>query len=269
MKITVLSAFIFLIPALSIAGQWACPDGKTYPVALTFDDGPSVNNTPKVLDVLKKNKIQATFFVSASRLDAPRDALESYQLMNRMRREGHVIGSHTYNHLHHAKEMTLEEAEADIAKAKALLRGYENPILRLPYGDGAFPNYNSQAQARNDAVMDLVKRYNYQHVLWDIDTNDWNKLAHGQIVPTMMREICLKHGGIILMHDIQTNTAAHLQEWIDIIRSEGHVIVPLSHFVPAAKYYDSNPKEDCPDCTSKQKKKKDKGFLHWLDKRLD
>jgi peptidoglycan/xylan/chitin deacetylase (PgdA/CDA1 family) len=56
-------SFIFSLSLLVKVANAACPDGKTYPVHFTFDDGPHTVLTPKVLDVLKEEKVPATFFV--------------------------------------------------------------------------------------------------------------------------------------------------------------------------------------------------------------
>lgn len=68
--------------------------GKT--IALTYDDGPSVENTPKLLDVLAKNRVKATFFVLGAQL--ANGAGEERKILARAFRDGHVIGSHTFSH---------------------------------------------------------------------------------------------------------------------------------------------------------------------------
>lgn len=207
----------------------ACPDGNTYPVTLTFDDGPHNVLTPRVLDVLKEEKVKGTFFVLGERFQGGKDNPNNktaYSLLDRMKKEGHLIGSHTYHHLAHSK-LSPESMKDNITKPNALLKDYLSPILRLPYGDGSFRSSNEAVQRKNDIVMDTVKKAGFTHVGWDIDTNDWDKKKHATLLSSTLKQICSAHGGVILFHDIQANTVSHLQEWIRAIKAQGHPIVGL------------------------------------------
>ena len=210
-----------------------CPNGKSYPVTLTFDDGPKSGLTPKVLDILKEENIKATFFVLGENFPGGKSNpanKEAYALLDREKAEGHYIGSHTYHHLEHSK-MTTEQMRTNINKSNPLLKDYMSPILRLPYGDGSFRSSNPAKQAKNDQVMKTIKDAGLKHVGWDIDTNDWDAKKRSILVSSMLKQICSTHGGIILFHDVQANTVKHLKEWIGIIRKEGHTIVGLEQFV--------------------------------------
>lgn len=238
--------FIPLILALTTSVSFAvCPDGKTYPVTLTFDDGPHPALTPRVLDVLDAEKVKGTFFVLGERFTGGKSNpanKKSYAILDRMKRAGHTIGSHTFNHLRHPGESDSKIRE-NIFKPNELLKDYLSPVLRLPYGAGAFKSNNPEVQRKNDYVMNTVKKAGFKHVLWDIDTNDWDPKRKSTILPTMLNDICSKKGGVILFHDIQANTVDHLQDWIRAIKAQGHQIVGLEKFVPeAAKPFKG---EDC------------------------
>lgn len=238
--------------------EYECPGGKTYPVTLTFDDGPNTTLTPKVLDVLKAQKVKGTFFVLgenfAGGVENPNNA-PKYALLKRMKAEGHVVGSHTYSHLAH-NTLSYEAAKTNINKATNLVDDYLSPVLRLPYGAGSFHSKNAATQAKNDQVMNLVKKGGFTHVGWDIDTNDWDAKKRPYLVSSMMKQICSSKGGVILFHDIQKNTVEHLNEWIQIIKDQGHQLVGLEHFYPeAAKKYGSSKGEPSPeDCPTSQGK---------------
>jgi peptidoglycan/xylan/chitin deacetylase (PgdA/CDA1 family) len=224
------------VPLTSLIVGAACPDGKTYPVTLTFDDGPHPAITPKILDVLKEEKVKATFFVLGEKFEGGKDNAKNaknYALLDREKREGHYIGSHTYHHLQHNK-LSPEQMRENITKPNQWLEGYLAPILRLPYGSGFFRSSNPETQEANDTVMRTVRQAGFEHVAWDIDSNDWDATKRTQILPTVLKEICEFKGGIILFHDIHRNTADHLKEWIRAIRAEGHTIVGMEEFVPAA-----------------------------------
>lgn len=269
MKITIFKSFLsitflFLVTGVALQAvgkgnpEYECPGGKTYPVTLTFDDGPNTTLTPKVLDVLKAQKVKGTFFVLGENFaggkENPNNA-PKYALLKRMKAEGHVVGSHTYSHLAH-NTLSYDKAKSNINKATGLIDDYLNPVLRLPYGAGSFRSKNAATQARNDQVMSLVKKGGFTHVGWDIDTNDWDAKKRPYLVSSMMKQICSSKGGVILFHDIQKNTVEHLNEWIQIIKNQGHQLVGLEHFYPeAARKYGSSKgdpsSEDCPTSEGK------------------
>jgi peptidoglycan-N-acetylglucosamine deacetylase len=231
----------------------ACPDGKTYPIHFTFDDGPDTNLTPRVLNTLQAENVPATFFISADNMPGGRENSANrrkYELMDRMLDEGHLIGSHTFHHIEHNQStLTSEEVRENIQMASEVLRGYESPILRLPYGAGSFRSTSPSVQARNNMVMETVRSEGYTHVGWDIDTNDWSAARRPTILPTLLKDICQeckrhKDGAcVILFHDVQANTVENLQAWIRAVKAEGHQFVPLqndSRYKPAIESQDEN-----------------------------
>jgi len=229
-KYIIITLSVLILPSLHAA----CPNGKTYPVTLTFDDGPHSVLTPKVLDVLKEEKIKATFFVLGNHFPGGKANpanKTSYSILDREKAEGHYIASHTYEHLAHAK-LSQEQMSSNITKSLPLLKDYLSPILRLPYGDGSFRSKNPETQRKNDMVMATVKSAGFKHVGWDIDTNDWDVKKRANLLSDTLKQICETQGGIILFHDIQKNTVEHLKGWIDAIRAEGHSFVGMEHFVP-------------------------------------
>ncbi len=206
-----------------------CPDGKTYKVTLTFDDGPHAVLTPKVLDVLKEEKVPGTFFVLGSHFAGGKEnpkTKTAYSLVERAKKEGHYIGSHTYEHLNHPS-FGEETIKKNIQRTNPLLKDYLSPVLRLPYGAGSFRSSNATIQKKNDFIMKTVKEAGFSHVGWDVDTNDWDAKKRPTLLPTMLKNICATKGGVILFHDIQAYTVEHLQEWIQAIKKEGHELVAL------------------------------------------
>lgn len=229
--------FLVLILAAGVA-MATCPDGKTYPVHFTFDDGPHSVLTPRVLDILREERVPSTFFISGHNLAGGQSNpanRQKYALLDRMRNEGHLIGSHTYQHIeHNSSSMNPSEIRANIRRAREVLRGYETPILRLPYGAGSFRSSNPASQARNDLVMRTVRDEGYTHVGWDVDTNDWSARHRPTLQETMLNQICrncASHQGgacVVLFHDVHAHTADNLRTWIRAVRSAGHRFVPLS-----------------------------------------
>ncbi len=225
--------FIFSLGLLTInsgfASDFSCPDGKTYPVALTFDDGPAGAKTNKVMDILKEKDAKGTFFVLGDNFDNADEKKVNYAILDRMLKEGHTVGSHTFDHIQHTAVST-EKALDNIDKATALLKGYMSPIVRLPYGDGSFRTTNPAKKAASEKIMNHIKDEGLTHVGWDIDTEDWNVKKRPYVLESMMKQICQTHGGVILFHDIHQNTVDHLPGWIDEIKKAGHTIEPLNYF---------------------------------------
>lgn len=240
--------FLF-VPLKFAAAKSNCAGGKTYPVTLTFDDGPNSTLTPKVLEILKKHKVKATFFVLGDQFSDK----EKFKILKQMREEGHVVGSHTFHHTPHSSKIDpvtkkrvivpLDEAKEDIEHATAVLKDYLSPVLRLPYGDGSFRSKDPEVQKENEKVMKMIKDLGYRHVGWNIDTNDWDPKKR-DLIPKILTSdpslgsevdtICNKRGGIILFHDVQASTVAHLDEWLTLVEKQGHPMLPLEHFVPEA-----------------------------------
>ena len=235
---------LFITLSLFISSvQAACPNGKTYPVTLTFDDGPHPTLTPKVLKILEEEKVKATFFLLGENFPGGKSKPENkwaYDIMDKQKKAGHYIGSHTYHHWDHSQKLSRGQiTEADMKKnilrTGPALKDYLSPIMRLPYGAGSFRSSNAGIQKNNDKIMKTIKDAGYKHVGWDIDTEDWDAKKRANLLPSTLRQICSAGGGVILFHDIQSNTVAHLREWIRGIRAQGHTIVGLEHFVPEVK----------------------------------
>lgn len=155
---------------------------KDYRIALTFDDGPDTNFTPKVLDVLKKHHVKATFFLLGSRVDG------HPQVVKRIHEEGHVIGNHTYWHPQLYREnlnlLRWEAAETD--KAIKRVVGYSPKLFRAPYG------------GLTDRIVAELGRLNYSVIGWNVDSLDWKQLSSAEVQKNVLGHVT--PGSIILMH---------------------------------------------------------------------
>lgn len=177
-------------------------------VSLTFDDGPHPVNTPRVLDILKRHGVKATFFVTGQGVE------KQPELIRRIVAEGHALGNHTYTHANLSK-LTPAQAKVEFDKTqaaidKALGYHYELTMCRPPYGAG--PSV-ARAAAPNQTV-----------VLWNVDSNDWRyKNDDAKIMANIFAGANSVHarGGTILMHDIQPQTVRVLDEVIGRLQREG------------------------------------------------
>lgn len=168
--------------------SYTVPD-KT--VVLTFDDGPSTDWTPKILDVLAKEHIQADFFVTGSM------TTRNPALIRRIVAEGHEIGVHTYTHpdlaLHNNMRLDWELGETQLALAG--VAGIHSSLFRPPY--------SSTADALDDwswPVTKAVGKNGYLVAFIDKDTDDWKRPGVNAIVKAAMPDLA-GQGEMILLHD--------------------------------------------------------------------
>lgn len=175
-------------------------------IALTFDDGPNSTTTPQILDILKQNKVLGTFFMLGKMVDA------NPTMAKRVQAEGHEIGSHTYNHQYLGKlsaaDLKLEVNAADKAIYEAT--GVLPKLLRPPYGAITAAG----AKVAGKAIIQ-----------WDIDSLDWKLNNATAVIQTVQKQI--QNGGIILMHDIHTDTVQALPTLIVQLKNQGYQFVTI------------------------------------------
>ncbi len=194
-------------------------DGKKI-VYLTFDDGPSTNNTPRILDILKKSDVKATFFIIGQ------NAEQNKELIKREISEGHVVANHTYSHDMHHIYSNPKVFISDLDKCSNLLKtiigkDYNSKLIRFPGGSFG----QRLAPFREEA-----KKAGYHHVDWNDLTGD----AERPSVPVSNLISKVKMYGnqdhlVILMHDApaKITTVQALPEIIDYFKSKGYVFETL------------------------------------------
>lgn len=150
---------------------------------LTFDDGPHLEYTEKLLDVLEKNKIKASFFTVAQ------FAQKLPQVMERMKKDGHLIAYHSLAH----KDAWLKGpkyTEIDFDQSNEIYQSLEIEVdfFRPPWG------------RLNVCTMSNMKTYGYQMILWDTMAQDWKKQATAKTISEKLIRRA-KNGKIICLHD--------------------------------------------------------------------
>lgn len=182
-------------------------------VALTFDDGPGAA-TGKLLDILEEKNVPATFF------PVGRMVQENPGLIERMHKQGHQLGNHTWTHPILTR-LSPDKIKSEISKTADVVRtatGQEMTIYRPPYG------------ARNAKVDQAV---NLPGIMWDVDTMDWK---HKNTARTT--EIAIKNasaGSIVLMHDIHAPTVEAVPAIIDGLRERGFTLVTYDMLMSGKK----------------------------------
>ena len=176
-------------------------------VVLTFDDGPDPECTPRILDVLAQEGVQALFFILGMRLEVP-GALE---IVRRAANEGHLIGNHSHNH-HRLSELPADAVESEIMKTHHLIAEFEpkQKLFRPPFG------------ARNQTVEAVANKLGYRMVLWNVDSADWkDENKPSGWVDVALAQIQSRFMAICLCHDYG-HTADHLQQLIQRTRQVSH-----------------------------------------------
>lgn len=188
---------------------------KQKTVALTFDDGPHETQTDKILEVLDKYNVKATFFVLG------KSAAENPDVLKRVIAAGHEIGNHTYSHTLLSKKGE-DSFFDDVDKNRSFLKekfGVETTLLRPP--GGCF----------SEASIERAASAGYKYVLWSwkTDARDWAGTSAAVIASTIENNM---HGGdIILLHDSVyggSHTAEALEMLIPYLLSEGYTFETVS-----------------------------------------
>lgn len=153
-------------------------DKDVHAVYLTFDDGPIPEATPFILDTLKAFGIKATFFMVGD------NVARHPELYERIVREGHQVGNHTYNHWATNFKHTLGSYVNNVKKANELIHSH---LFRPPHG-----------WMRPAAYIWL--KYTYKIVMWDVVTRDYSRLLTAQDVVENVKTYT-RNGSIITFHD--------------------------------------------------------------------
>jgi len=186
-------------------------------IALTFDDGPNSKSTPKVLDILKRYNVKATFFVLGKYVEKNKDIIAREAL------EGHDIGNHTFNH---AKGSLVDQDKInrELAKTSDLIRKYsgkESNLFRPPFG---YENWRFLYEAE---LLD------YAVILWSLDVGDWDqKKSSKEMIAKIMKRS--KNGTIILLHDGGTSREAVIEALPKVIkglRAKGFKFVTIDEMI--------------------------------------
>jgi cellulose synthase/poly-beta-1,6-N-acetylglucosamine synthase-like glycosyltransferase/peptidoglycan/xylan/chitin deacetylase (PgdA/CDA1 family) len=207
-------------PVINATG--ARPASSSMPprtVALTFDDGPDPAWTPKILAILRRYRVRATFFVVGAHA-ASYPALVRQELA-----EGDEVGSHTYTHLSLAGAGWREQLELTLTQnALAGAAGVRTSLLRPPYCGGPDAVTAADWRAYQQAARD-----GYLIVLDSLDTRDWARPGAGRIVAAAMPRG--HQGAIIMMHDAggsRAETVRALPQIITRLQARGYRFVTVT-----------------------------------------
>jgi cellulose synthase/poly-beta-1,6-N-acetylglucosamine synthase-like glycosyltransferase/peptidoglycan/xylan/chitin deacetylase (PgdA/CDA1 family)/spore germination protein YaaH len=211
------------IPSSYVIRRSGAVPGK---VALTFDDGPSGEWTPKILDILKSKGVKATFFIVGQNGET------NPSLLQRIFAEGHELGNHTFTHPNlglTSDEVTHVELNATQRLVEALT-GRSMRLFRAPFFGDAEPTTPNEILPISQA-----QRLGYVSVGLRVDPDDWQHPPADLIVQRVLERMADKdpetRGQVVLLHDAggdRSQTVAALPVLIDALRAKGYEIVPVS-----------------------------------------
>ena len=183
-------------------------------IAITFDDGPHPQNTPRLLDMLAQRNIKATFYVIGRSVDLHPEVLR------RTVAEGHEIGNHSHTHRLLSKlsnaEVRQEMQRCQDAVGRAA--GVRPRTMRPPYG--------GLLQSQRELVHD---EFGYPTILWSVDPLDWKR--PGPSVVTSRILAGTNPGGIVLAHDLHSQTVDAMPATLDGLLSRGYKFVTVSQLI--------------------------------------
>jgi peptidoglycan-N-acetylglucosamine deacetylase len=208
--------------SMAPTGQWygrtftGLPRG-TRQLALTYDDGPNDPHTLRLLEVLAKHKVTATFFVIGryvqQRPDSVREIIQA----------GHVVGNHTFTHplliFRSAAEVRRELSECSAALRDTI--GQQTNLFRPPFG------------GRRPAVLRIASELGLETIMWNVTGYDWNAPSAAVIEEKVLKQI--RGGDVILLHDgghkqvgaDRSQTVLATDNLISRYKSEGYEFVTI------------------------------------------
>ena len=195
-------------PASASAEHRASPE-----LLFTFDDGPHLERTPKVLAALEKHHIHAVFFVNGVHFqgDSP-NAEKSRALLREMVSRGHAVGNHTIHHFFlcgsRGPKVGSDEIEGNARLIEQAI-GSRPELFRTPYG------------SRCKTLSTTLARLGVTHTHWDIDPQDWKVLNTAKVRDYVISHLKHLQGRqILLMHDVHQDTVEALPQILDWIDKE-------------------------------------------------
>ena len=192
-------------------------DTTTKKVYLTFDDGPG-SQTGKILDILKKNHVKATFFVTG------KEDASSKKIYQRIVKEGHTLAMHSYSHIQDVIYDSKEAFEKDLKQINRCLyeaTGVHTKFYRFPGGSST---QNTSLSIQN--FIDVLKKNHYLYLDWNVISPDINN-------------------AIVLMYDVADKpmTVKALPSIIKQIKAKNYELLPVDESMILIQHNNGNQEE--------------------------
>ena len=212
--------------SMAPTGQWY---GRTFAalargskqLALTYDDGPNDPHTLRLLDVLARHDVSATFFLIG------RYVKERPDIVRALVNAGHVIGNHTFTH----PLLTLKtspEVRKELTNCRAAIQdavGNHSNLFRPPFG------------GRRPAVLRIARELGLEPIMWNVTGYDWNAPPAAVIERKVSRQ--MRGGDVILLHDgghkqmgaDRSQTILATDHLIERYKQEGYEFTTIKHMM--------------------------------------
>jgi peptidoglycan-N-acetylglucosamine deacetylase len=215
--------------SMAPTGQWF---GRTFTglgpgskqLALTYDDGPNDPHTQRLLDVLARHKVHATFFLIGRYVQQRPD------IVRELVKAGHVVGNHTFAHplliFQSAQELRSQLDKCDRALTDAV--GEHSNLIRPPFG------------GRRPAVLRIARRMGLEPIMWNVTGYDWDATSAEHIERKVTSRV--RGGNVILLHDgghrvfgaDRSYTVTATDRLISRYKSEGYEFVTIPEMMRKA-----------------------------------
>jgi peptidoglycan/xylan/chitin deacetylase (PgdA/CDA1 family) len=209
---------MFALPPAIVAGEIVRLQTRQHVVALTFDGGGNADGAKGVLTTLRREKVQATFFLTGN-------FVQSYPRLAGVIGRRYPVGNHTVDHLDMLR-LSPAAARREVTGAAVMIqratRRDTHPYFRFPYG------------SRNSRTLRMVNELGYASVRWTVDTWGWMGRSQQSAAGAVRRVLDnLVPGEIVLMHlgssrDHSTIDSTALPAVIHLVRARGYRFVTLA-----------------------------------------
>lgn len=213
-------------------------DTTTKKVYLTFDDGPG-SQTGKILDILKKNHVKATFFVTG------KEDASSKKMYKRIVKEGHTLAMHSYSHI---QDVIYDSKEAFAKDLKQINRclyeatGVHTKFYRFPGGSST---QNTSLPIQN--FIDVLKKNHYLYLDWNVISPDINNAnaTKEQVVTGVMQGVDAYDTAVVLMYDVADKpmTVKALPSIIKQIKAKNYELLPVDESMILIQHNNGNQEE--------------------------
>jgi peptidoglycan-N-acetylglucosamine deacetylase len=181
-------------------------------VTLTFDNGPTLDTTPKVLEILAQHGVQTTFFVIGQKMAVP----AARSVAERAAAEGHWIGNHTYTHSRSLGQFEdAEEAIGEITRADEVIGSLgHQPRLFRPCANGG----TLDRRVFNPQVVEHLRAGGYTVPLWNVLPRDWEG---GPWVERALEQLDEHEWSSMVVHDVERGAIPGLEEFLRLALAAG------------------------------------------------
>lgn len=220
-----------LVLALRLTGAYAVYTGGTVrelpiysversdnKIAISFDCAWGTDYTDKLLEVLARENVHATFFMVQF-------WAEKYpEYVRKIAEAGHEIGTHSATHSYMSK-LSEEKIRQELSTSSAAIEaasGVRPDLFRAPFGD------------YNDRLIRTARDAGYYTIQWDVDSLDWKDLSANDIAMRVISRV--RSGSIILCHNNGKHTAEALPVILDTLKNKGFTFVPIGELIYRENY---------------------------------